>query len=88
MNLQKLQEYIEIKELLDRKDWWTVEELAAYLNKDPKTIRNHYIGGKTPPIDIAGCSKKVNGIIYIMKDLFKEQFLNLKIGGREKRKLE
>lgn len=74
--LQKLQDYIAIKKLLDEKDWWTVEELALYLRKEEKTIRN-YIAGNNPHIDINKCSKKINGTRYIMKDLFKTQFLKL-----------
>lgn len=74
MDLKKLQKYVEVKKLLDEKDWWTINELAVYLDKKPDTIRN-YTCGKSPKLDISKCSKVINGTVYIMKDLFKEQFL-------------
>lgn len=77
MELTKLQDYIVVKKLLDEKDWWTVDELAIYLDKDSRTIRN-YIAGKDPKIDISTCSKKINGTLYIIKDLFKNQFTQIK----------
>lgn len=73
MQIEKLQEYVNFKKLLDEKDWWTIDELAIYLDKEAKTARN-YIAGKDPKIDISKCSKKINGTVYIIKDLFKEQF--------------
>ena len=76
MELNKLQEYISIKKLLDEKDWWTVEELAIYLDKDVRTIRN-YISGHDPKINLSKCSKKINGTLYIIKDLFKTEFAKI-----------